>query len=135
MIERAISDTEILAAYPVLRQLRSKLVESEVVATVRRMEAQGFELIVLRDPIVRAVAGYRELEMLATGRMLYVDDLVTDEQFRSRGYGKQLLDWLVAEARRRKCHSIELLSRPEAEAFYRRHGMVEIGRYFSLATA
>ena len=35
-------------------------------------------------------------------RFLYVDDLVTDSGWRSRGLGKVVLDWLRAEARRQR---------------------------------
>jgi len=51
------------------------------------------------DGEVRAVAGYRFLEKLLSGRFLYVDDLVTREIDRSQGYGGQLFDWLIEQAR------------------------------------
>lgn len=35
----------------------------------------------------RSVAEFRVMEKLWTGRILHVDDLVTDEAARSRGYG------------------------------------------------
>ncbi len=63
---------------------------------VERMSQEGFRLVYLADPDVRAVAGYRKMEMLATGAILYVDDLVTATEHRSRGYGKKLLDWAPA---------------------------------------
>jgi GNAT superfamily N-acetyltransferase len=66
------------------------------------------------------------MEMLATGRTMYVDDLVTDETRRSRGYGKALLDWLQARAREAGCATFSLDSgthRQEAHAFYFRERM------------
>jgi GNAT superfamily N-acetyltransferase len=57
---------------------------------------------------VRAVAGYRVLESLFSGKFLYVDDLVTREADRSRGYGSQLFDWLVEQVREHGCESLEL---------------------------
>jgi GNAT superfamily N-acetyltransferase len=68
-----------------------------------------------------AVAGFRIMEMLATGRTLYVDDLVTDESRRSRGHGKAMLDWLQQYAREAGCRTFSLDSgtlRQEAHAFY-----------------
>jgi len=65
---------------------------------------QGYRLAAaIDDGQVRAVAGYRFMEMLYCGRILYIDDLVTDERLRSRGYERQLLEWLrgrVASCRR-----------------------------------
>jgi GNAT superfamily N-acetyltransferase len=70
---------------------------------------------------VRAVAGYRVLESLFSGKFLYVDDLVTGEADRSRGYGGQLFDWLVEQARKHGCESLELdsdVQRFDAHRFY-----------------
>jgi GNAT superfamily N-acetyltransferase len=63
------------------------------------------------------------MEMLAVGRHVYVDDLITDAASRSRGYGKAMLDWLKAEARRLGCVRLQLDSgtqRQDAHAFYLR---------------
>ena len=62
---------------------------------------------------VRAVAGYRLLESLYAGRHYYVDDLVTDAEARSSGYGGILFDWLVAEARAR---ASEIVAAAEQQA-------------------
>ena len=63
---------------------------------------------------------------LVYGRHVYVDDLVTDDDARSRGYGKAMLDWLKAEARRLGCARLQLDSgtqRKDAHAFYLREGL------------
>ena len=58
---------------------------------------------------VQAVAGFRMLESLFSGRFCYVDDLVTGERSRSLGYGNALFDWLVAKARAAGCRRLELI--------------------------
>jgi GNAT superfamily N-acetyltransferase len=73
------------------------------------------------DGEVCAVAGYRFLESLFSGRFLYVDDLVTRARDRSAGYGGKLLDWLVQQARENKCENLELdsgVQRSDAHRFY-----------------
>lgn len=63
------------------------------------------------------------MEMLAVGLHVYVDDLITDEAVRGQGYGKAMLDWLKAEARRLGCARLQLDSgthRQDAHAFYLR---------------
>ena len=135
----AIADTDedIAACFPVLRQLRPKLDEASFVADVRRMQQGGYLIASLRDPEVRAVAGYRYYEMFATGKTLYVDDLVTGEAFRSSGYGAQLLEWLKAEAVRHGCNFLTLDSgnkRTGAHRFYRRQGMADIALHFAIPT-
>ena len=128
-VKLAQTDAEILRCYPVMAQLRPHVTAEEFVNRVRAQQAQGYRLAYLpaEDPgEAVAVAGFRVMEMLATGRTLYVDDLVTDEAQRSRGHGKAMLDWLQAHARDAGCATFSLDSgtqRREAHAFYFREGM------------
>ena len=130
------SDEAITRCYPVLRQLRPSLQPGQLIPAVRRMEAHGFRLAYLEEGgEVRAVAGYRITEMLRTGPMLEIDDLVTDAATRSGGYGRKLLEWLVAEALVHGCSVVELDSavhRFDAHRFYYREGMHILGYHFSL---
>lgn len=126
-IEIAETGEQIAATYDVMRQLRPHLTREEYVPTVRGMMAsEGYRLAALTDEgAVRAVAGYRYMTMLYCGRLLYLDDLVSDEAARSRGYGKALLDWLKAEGRREGCAELQLISRTTREGahrFYFREG-------------
>lgn len=136
-IRAAISDDDIRRCWAVLRQLRPHLAEEELLPAVRRMEPHGFRIALAEDDAgeVRAVAGYRVTEMLRTGLMLEVDDLVTDADARSAGYGKALMDWLVAEAQALGCSVVELdsgVQRHDAHRFYFRHGMYILGYHFSM---
>ena len=136
-IQIADTDDEISAAYPVLKQLRPKLVEESFVSDVRRMQRQSYLLATLRDRQVRAVAGYRYYELFATGLTLYIDDLVTDDAHRSRGYGAAMLEWLLAEARAHHCNFLTLdsgLKRLGAHRFYRRHGLQDMALHFAIPT-
>ena len=136
-IKIAETDIEILATYSILKQLRPYLIERTFLHDVRRMEKGGYNIVRLADPDVRAEAGFRVIEMFATGHVLYVDDLVTYSSERSKGYGKMLLDWLLTEANHRKCRFLTLdsgLKRIEAHKFYRRHGLEEIAHHFAIPT-
>jgi len=130
------TDAEVLATYDVMRQLRPHLSPHEYSSAVRRlMESQGYRLaVVVEDGHVRAVAGYRFMEMLYCGRFLYLDDFVTDERVRSRGYGRQLLDWLKATARSNGCRELHLdsrLHRGAAHRFYEREGIEKTCYHFA----
>lgn len=122
------TDAEIAATWQVMRQLRPHLPLEDYVPMVRRMMASdGYRLAALEDGgEVRAVAGYRYMTMLYCGRLLYLDDFVTDERVRSRGYGRRLLDWLKAEGRANGCAELQLISRvtrEQAHRFYFREGL------------
>jgi len=122
------TDDEILATWEVMHQLRPHIAREEYVPIVRgMMESDGYRLAaVVDDGEVRAVAGYRYMRMLYCGKLLYVDDLVTDDRVRSRGYGKELLDWLKATGRDEGCSELQLISRvtrEQAHRFYFREGL------------
>jgi GNAT superfamily N-acetyltransferase len=123
----AESGAEIARCFPVMKHLRPQVGEAEFAGRVRAQQAQGYRLAFLEDDgLVVAVAGFRVMEMLATGRTLYVDDLVTDEAARSRGYGKAMLNWLQRYGREAGCETFSLDSgthRQEAHAFYFRERM------------
>jgi len=126
-VRLANSATEISRCLPVMLHLRPHLVADEFVARVRAQQAQGYRLAYLEhEDVVVAAAGFRVTEILATGRTLYVDDLVTGPAHRSHGHGKAMLDWLQAHAREAGCDTFSLDSgthRQEAHAFYFRERM------------
>lgn len=133
----AKTDDDIRACFPVMVQLRPHLVESEFLPRVRTMEKETYQLAFLRDGsgVVRSVAGLRKMNMLFSGRTVYVDDLVTDAATRSHGYGDQLIDWLVAHARAEGFDEFSLDSgtqRVDAHRFYLRKRMKISCFHFSL---
>jgi GNAT superfamily N-acetyltransferase len=135
-IALAQSDDDISRCYAVMLQLRPHLAEAEFITRVRRMQREGFHLALLDDAgAIRAVAGYRYYEKLHSGRNLYVDDLVTDSDDRSRGYGGKLLAWLTDEARANRCVQLELdsgVQRFDAHRFYFRERMHVSAYHFIL---
>ena len=102
--------------------VRSSTIPKTFVDQVMRQQKEGYSLAFVEDDgQVRAVAGYRFLETLVSGKFLYVDDLITREQDRSRGYGGQLFDWLLEQARSHGCENLELdsgVQRFDAHRFY-----------------
>lgn len=137
VIGRATTDAEIEACYKVLSRLRPHLSRADLLPAVRRMEKEGFRLAYLSVAgKIRAVMGYRIIEMLRTGKIVEIDDLVTAEGFRSQGHGKMMLDWIRTEAQRNNCRYIELdsaVERKQAHRFYFREHMHVLAFHFSLA--
>lgn len=125
-----------MSTYPVMSQLRSHVDGGEYLSTVRRMEtADGYRLAAgFDEETVCCVAGYRVGEFLAYGKILYVDDLVTDEAARSRDFGAMMIGWLSEEARRNGCDQLHLdsgVQRHAAHRFYFREGMKIMNYHFS----
>ena len=136
-IRLATSDSDLRAAYPVMRQLRPSLEEEAFVAQARRqLQTQPWRLALLEhEGRVVACAGFRVGEWLSWGRALYVDDLVTDELERSKGHGDALFDWLVATARAEGCETLHLdsgVQRFAAHRFYLRKRMSITAHHFAM---
>jgi GNAT superfamily N-acetyltransferase len=136
-IALAESDSDLRRCYEVMRELRTHISSvEEFLERVARQQQQGFLLAYLEAAgEVRAVAGYRFMEMLFHGRVLYVDDLVTREADRSAGYGGRLFDWLVEQARQRECDYLDLdsgVQRFDAHRFYLMKRMKIASHHFSL---
>src|SRR5262245_56572213 len=128
MIKKMMTDEEIKSTFGVMVQLRTHIKESEYLERVRRQEKLSNYNIaaVIEEGVVKCVAGYRISECLAWGRFLYVDDLITDSDARSRDYGKQIMSWLSEEARKHQCAQLHLdsgVQRYAAHRFYFRERM------------
>ncbi|RNF82407.1 GNAT family N-acetyltransferase [Montanilutibacter psychrotolerans] len=137
-IRNAHDETALRATWPLVSQLRPEFDEDRFVAQMLRQIDDGCRATVLYDENgePRAFACWRVLEMLAVGRHVYVDDLVTDAAARSRGHGKAMLDWLKDEARRLGCTRLQLDSgtqRQHAHAFYLREGLRIEAFHFGIA--
>lgn len=79
---------------------------------------------------VKSVAGFRTLESLAWGRVIYIDDLVTIPEEVGKGYGGALLDWVIEKAREEGYEELHL------DSGYSRHGahLLYLGRGLKLSS-
>jgi GNAT superfamily N-acetyltransferase len=115
------------------RQLRPHL--QDYSSTMSRVFADGGRMLVaISGDVILGVAVYRIYENTASGIHMYVDDLVTSEDKRSRGVGKALLDHLQMLAKQRECQVLTLDSathRFGAHKFYFREGFPIVAFHFA----
>lgn len=135
-IALAENEQEILDCYPVMIELRPHLRREEFASMVRKLaQIAGYQLAFLADGEVKAVAGFRISEWLATeGKYFEIEDLVVKNGERSKGYGGKLFDWLVKHAEENGCRHIRLVSRVirvDAHRFYMNKRMTIEAYYFS----
>jgi len=118
-----------------MQALRPHISKHQFVTRVRSQEDAGYRLAYLIDSdVLVAVAGFRVVENLAWGRFLYIDDLITLEVHRSKGYGSALMIWLEDYALKHDCTQVHLDSafhREDAHRFYERLGMSKMGFHFA----
>ena len=133
-IQQASTTEQIQSCYSVMRQLRPHFTQEQAfIAQIQRQLAQGYRLAYIQEKNeVKAVAGYRFLEFLAWGKVLYIDDLVTDSNARKNGHGGQLLKWVIEQAKKENCDQVHLDSAPhrhDAHRFYLNHADFKITAY------
>ena len=120
----------------VMRELRPHIKPIDFAARVLKQQDEGYQLVYLElDGVIRSVAGFRILNLLFSGRTLYIDDLVTHDSDRSRGFGTAVFDWLVEYARQQKCEYLTLdsgVQRFAAHRFYLKRGMDITSHHFQL---
>jgi GNAT superfamily N-acetyltransferase len=138
---RELLSPETGRAFAAMQALRTDLADEQ--AFVRQVEeiqrAEGYRLVAAfeeGEDSACAVAGFRTGHSLAWGHFLYVDDLSTLPDARQRGYGRQLLDWLVEEAGRLGCEQVHLDSgvgfdRADAHRLYLNAGLVIAAHHFA----
>lgn len=134
MIKEAISNQEILSCFDVLYELRPHLQKEDFLENIALLKKDGYKLAFFeQDGLVSAVAGYRVYANLAFGKHMYIDDLITLTNSRSKGMGNKLLDWLRQEAKTQQCRYITLDSathRNQAHKFYFKNGFTIIAYHF-----
>lgn len=137
MIKLATTDDEINDCYDVMSQLRPHIAREDFLPRVRRqMESFDYRLPYLSDGgDVKAVAGIRVSEWLHGGKYVEIDDLVSKDGDRSKGYGSKLFDWIIEFAKAEGCNHVRLLSgvqRFDAHRFYLRKRMNIEAHYFTI---
>ena len=120
----------------VMRELRPHIQAIDFAARVLNQQKEGYQLAFLElDGVVRSVAGFRILNLLFSGCTLYIDDLVTHDSDRSRGFGAALFDWLIEYGKEHECEHLTLdsgVQRFAAHRFYLNRGMDITSHHFHL---
>lgn len=131
------SEAELECIAPVMRELRPQYDHEQLCAQIRKQQALGYQLAYVEEnDKVLCVAGFVIGEKLAWQKHLYVDDLVSSEQQRSRGAGKLLMDWLKQYAREQGCQQLHLdsgVTRFAAHRFYLREGFAINSHHFAIS--
>lgn len=134
LVDLAPDDDRWAQALPVLRELRPHLDESRLREVLEHGTSQGLRFLAAFDgDACLGVAGWRMLWSTAAQK-LYVDDLVTASDARSRGVGKALLDELTRRAVTAGCSVLDLDSgvhRHGAHRFYLRERLDITSHHFA----
>lgn len=132
----AESDAELEKVSGVLLQLRTSFSRESLIAQIKTQRQRGYQVAYVEsDGEVLCVAGFVVGTKLAWGKHIYVDDLVTAENQRSKGAGAKMIAWLKAHARQLGCNQLHLdsgVQRFAAHRFYLREGFNIASHHFSI---
>jgi GNAT superfamily N-acetyltransferase len=131
------SPEDITRTFDTFLELRPSLLNIETfVKQVIDQQKEGYEILAIQenDEII-ACMGFRIITMLAWGKILYIDDLITSAKHRQKGCGKKLLNSATEIAKKRGCSQIHLDSgyhRHEAHKTYLKQGFELACHHFGL---
>ncbi|MDR6121288.1 GNAT superfamily N-acetyltransferase [Bacillus sp. SLBN-46] len=123
LIKDLKNEKEWKEAYPVMKQLRTHLDEEQFLQLVQEAKQKNdYKMAALYDnEKLVAVTGFMPMITLYNGRFIWVCDLVTDSNGRSKGYGAALLDYVHKWSKENGYDIVSLssgLQRVEAHRFY-----------------
>ncbi|CAA6810698.1 MAG: GNAT family N-acetyltransferase [uncultured Campylobacterales bacterium] len=121
-LELASNDNQTLACFDVLVQLYPKLNKEILIDTIDHQSKNSYKLLLAYDgDDVVAVTRFRIGYNFSVGKYIYIENMATDEEYRSLGIGASMIDWIENFAKDNSCKQIRLISathRHKAHKFY-----------------
>lgn len=131
---KELSKAEMLLQLPLIHQLNPNIEQNEYERMLDDMIKQAYRMVGIFDgDRCIGVSGFWICTKLYSDKYLEPDNVVIDKDYRSKGVGKLLLDWLTAEAKRHNCKTMMLdayLENLAGHKFYQREGFTPRGYHF-----
>jgi len=123
----ASTEGAVRRCWPVFRELRLNITsETEFIERWKIQSNEGYKVVFIEsDGVVVAIGGYRLLNNMAWGQILYLDDLAALSSEHGKGFGTAILRHVQDEARRLGCDGVHLdtgYHRHKAHRSYLRNG-------------
>ncbi|CAM3618662.1 GNAT family N-acetyltransferase [Zobellia roscoffensis] len=118
---------------PLVYDLNEGKLSEEVLKTrLESMKAMGGYVClgVYDNENLIACCGVWFLHKLYKGKHIELDNVFVNVEYRSRGVGKLMMDWLVAYGKSKNCNSLELnayVANQKGVKFWERHGFEPLG--------
>lgn len=126
--------SDMLPLWPLLQQLNPNVTKHYLDSVLDDMIAHGYTMITIwDDDTCMGLSGIWVSTKIYSGKYLEMDNVVIDHNYRSRGIGTLLTDYIIQYAREKSCATMMLdayLENDKAHAFYERVGFVRRGYHF-----
>lgn len=133
-IQIAKTKQDVLKCWDVMLALRPHLERSSFADRVLEMFQEGYILAFIeQDGKAASAVGYRYQNYLYNGKHIYIDDLSTLEEYRGKGFGGKLLEYVFDQAKQRGLKQVTLDSgyqRKNAHRLYLNQGFVMSSHHF-----
>lgn len=136
-IKIATTEKEIASCWDVVFALRPHLTKEKFLAMIPEMQKEEGYILAYIEENNRAVAfaGFRRLQKLFSGKTIYIDDLSTLPEYRQKGYGRVLLNYIIDFAKKENLDLVDLDSGPtrhDAHRLYLNTGFQISSHHFSM---
>jgi GNAT superfamily N-acetyltransferase len=133
------TEADIPRLIPALTELRPHRSPEYFLEKIPLQFKEGFQIIYVgNETMAYAVAGFRTIHFLFSGKTLYVDDLVTHSAHQRKGYGGMLMRWMIQYAKENGYEMFSLDSgfqRKDAHRLYLHTGLHITSFHFSRPVA
>lgn len=123
-------------AFPAFESLRPKMTLETFLANRQNCLDGGYQLLgLIVDAKVVCVAGITVRPHVEHKKQIEIEDFSTHPAHKRKGYGKQVIEWIISFARESNCFRIKLgsgASREDAHLFYKSVGFSQNGFKFEM---
>ena len=134
-IRELSSVEEMCSVYPIMAQMYDNMSSKQYEDLIKSRHGSGYRMLgVYEDGKCIAAAGFWIGIRFYCGKFIQIDNLVTDTQYRSKGVGGKILNWVKKLGKKEGCKRVLLDSYVEnfdAHQFFYREGFIIRGYHFN----
>lgn len=134
IIKKLTTLEEMLPHYDLIKQLSPQLTLETYESLLKQMIPNNyFQAAVYDNEKCIAVSGYWICTKLYSGKYIEIDNFIVAADYRSKGVGKLLVEWMLAEGKQHGCEVAMLDAYVEnftAHRFYYKEGFVARGFHY-----
>lgn len=129
-----IANKDIFSIIPYLKMLDGRIGEATLKKRLPEMLDYGYQCVgVYYKGMLIGISGVWTLYKYYIGKHLEVDNVMVHPDYRNRGIGKKLMDWITDYGKSIGCTATELnsyISNERANKFWEEYGCEKLGYHF-----
>lgn len=136
---RKCKETDILEVYNLICELKDKTLDYsnfEIAFKSKLMNDKNYYIVgIENNKIIGFLSLNIDYQLQYASKVALIEEFIVSSEYRSKGYGKELLNKAINEAKNNKCYIIELtsgFSREKAHKFYENNGFKRISYKFKI---